>query len=126
MPVFRTDAEEALQGLNGSVIGKQAVRLSWGRSPSHKQVRHVRQLFFYCFVIPCYSINFHHTNHLAKTVSSLGKFGNKLLPSLIGYSLWLACAKASIVQTTYFKMSKNLEKIFECTSRYSMFSHKLS
>jgi hypothetical protein len=47
MPVFRTDAEEALQGLNGSVIGKQAVRLSWGRSPSHKQVRHVRQLFFY-------------------------------------------------------------------------------
>ena len=34
----RTDAEEALQGLNGSLIGKQAVRLSWGRSPSHKQV----------------------------------------------------------------------------------------
>uniref|UniRef100_A0A0D3F6P5 RRM domain-containing protein n=1 Tax=Oryza barthii TaxID=65489 RepID=A0A0D3F6P5_9ORYZ len=37
--VSRTDAEEALQGLNGSVIGKQAVRLSWGRSPSHKQSR---------------------------------------------------------------------------------------
>jgi hypothetical protein len=34
----RTDAEEALQGLNGSLIGKQAVRLSWVRSPSHKQV----------------------------------------------------------------------------------------
>lgn len=39
--VFRTDAEEALQGLNGSAIGKQAVRLSWGRSLSHKQVCHV-------------------------------------------------------------------------------------
>ncbi|AQK43968.1 hypothetical protein ZEAMMB73_Zm00001d025557 [Zea mays] len=35
----RTDAEEALQGLNGSLIGKQAVRLSWVRSPSHKQSR---------------------------------------------------------------------------------------
>jgi hypothetical protein len=56
----------------------------------------------------------------------LEKFGNKLLPSLIGYSLWLVCANAPIVQTTYFKMSKNLEKIFGCTCRYSMFSHKLS
>ncbi|KAG8082211.1 hypothetical protein GUJ93_ZPchr0014g46817 [Zizania palustris] len=37
--ISRTDAEEALQGLNGSVIGKQAVRLSWGRSPSHKHPR---------------------------------------------------------------------------------------
>ncbi|AQK43959.1 Polyadenylate-binding protein RBP47B [Zea mays] len=37
--VSRTDAEEALQGLNGSLIGKQAVRLSWVRSPSHKQSR---------------------------------------------------------------------------------------
>jgi hypothetical protein len=34
----RADAEEALQGLNGSTIGKQAVRLSWGRSPASKQV----------------------------------------------------------------------------------------
>jgi RNA recognition motif-containing protein len=36
--VNRPDAEEALQGLNGSTIGKQAVRLSWGRSPASKQV----------------------------------------------------------------------------------------
>ncbi|XP_015689340.2 polyadenylate-binding protein RBP47C'-like isoform X2 [Oryza brachyantha] len=35
--VNRPDAEEALQGLNGSTIGKQAVRLSWGRSPASKQ-----------------------------------------------------------------------------------------
>ncbi|KAL6899728.1 hypothetical protein ACP4OV_006386 [Aristida adscensionis] len=35
----RADAEEALQGLNGSTIGKQAVRLSWGRSPASKQSR---------------------------------------------------------------------------------------
>ncbi|XP_025806225.1 polyadenylate-binding protein RBP47-like isoform X1 [Panicum hallii] len=37
--VNRADAEEALQGLNGSAIGKQAVRLSWGRSPASKQSR---------------------------------------------------------------------------------------
>ncbi|WVZ74951.1 hypothetical protein U9M48_023064 [Paspalum notatum var. saurae] len=37
--VNRADAEEALQGLNGSTIGKQAVRLSWGRSPASKQSR---------------------------------------------------------------------------------------
>jgi len=37
--VNRVDAEEALHGLNGSTIGKQAVRLSWGRSPASKQSR---------------------------------------------------------------------------------------
>ncbi|XP_051216816.1 polyadenylate-binding protein RBP47 [Lolium perenne] len=37
--VNRADAEEALQGLSGSTIGKQAVRLSWGRSPASKQSR---------------------------------------------------------------------------------------
>ncbi|CAI0557226.1 unnamed protein product [Linum tenue] len=35
----RKDAEEALQGLNDAVIGKQSVRLSWGRSPANKQWR---------------------------------------------------------------------------------------
>ncbi|XP_077213019.1 polyadenylate-binding protein RBP47-like [Tasmannia lanceolata] len=35
----RSDAEEALQGLNGTVIGKQTVRLSWGRNPANKQPR---------------------------------------------------------------------------------------
>ncbi|CAA0826454.1 Polyadenylate-binding protein RBP47C [Striga hermonthica] len=33
----RNSAEEAIQRLNGSVIGKQTVRLSWGRSPANKQ-----------------------------------------------------------------------------------------
>ncbi|KAJ3676974.1 hypothetical protein LUZ60_002698 [Juncus effusus] len=33
----RKSAEEALQGLNGSTIGKQTVRLSWGRNPANKQ-----------------------------------------------------------------------------------------
>ncbi|PKA52973.1 Polyadenylate-binding protein RBP47 [Apostasia shenzhenica] len=37
--VHRNDAEEALQSLNGVVIGKQAVRLSWGRNPANKQLR---------------------------------------------------------------------------------------
>lgn len=37
--VHRNNAEEALQSLNGSVIGKQAVRLSWGRNTSNKQSR---------------------------------------------------------------------------------------
>ncbi|XP_002510266.2 polyadenylate-binding protein RBP47 isoform X1 [Ricinus communis] len=33
----RSNAEEALQKLNGTVIGKQTVRLSWGRNPANKQ-----------------------------------------------------------------------------------------
>ncbi|GER49873.1 polyadenylate-binding protein RBP47 [Striga asiatica] len=33
----RSSAEEAIQRLNGSVIGKQTVRLSWGRSLGNKQ-----------------------------------------------------------------------------------------
>jgi hypothetical protein len=36
--IVRNNAEEALQKLNGTVIGKQTVRLSWGRNPGHKQV----------------------------------------------------------------------------------------
>ncbi|XVE70015.1 hypothetical protein DITRI_Ditri10aG0037700 [Diplodiscus trichospermus] len=35
----RNNAEEALQKLNGAVIGKQTVRLSWGRNPANKQFR---------------------------------------------------------------------------------------
>lgn len=37
--VNRNDAEEALQKLNGTIIGKQTVRLSWGRNPANKQLR---------------------------------------------------------------------------------------
>ncbi|CAA0808021.1 Polyadenylate-binding protein RBP47C [Striga hermonthica] len=33
----RIDAEEALQQLSGTTIGKQTVRLSWGRNPANKQ-----------------------------------------------------------------------------------------
>ncbi|CAH9111234.1 unnamed protein product [Cuscuta epithymum] len=35
----RNDAEEALQKLKGLVIGKQTVRLSWGRNPAHRPSR---------------------------------------------------------------------------------------
>lgn len=34
----RKSAEDAIQELNGAVIGKQSVRLSWGRNPANKQV----------------------------------------------------------------------------------------
>ncbi|XP_020578894.1 polyadenylate-binding protein RBP47-like [Phalaenopsis equestris] len=37
--VYRSNAEEALQSLNGTIIGKQAVRLSWGRNPVNRQLR---------------------------------------------------------------------------------------
>ncbi|KAL0909611.1 hypothetical protein M5K25_020495 [Dendrobium thyrsiflorum] len=37
--VHRNNAEEALQSLNGTIIGKQPVRLSWGRNPANKQLR---------------------------------------------------------------------------------------
>ncbi|XP_057495949.1 polyadenylate-binding protein RBP47-like isoform X1 [Actinidia eriantha] len=35
----RSNAEDAMNGLNGAVIGQQKVRLSWGRSPGNKQLR---------------------------------------------------------------------------------------
>ncbi|CAI8599210.1 unnamed protein product [Vicia faba] len=35
----RNNAEEALQKLNGTTVGKQTVRLSWGRNPANKQLR---------------------------------------------------------------------------------------
>ncbi|KAF6161289.1 hypothetical protein GIB67_009176 [Kingdonia uniflora] len=35
----KSNAEEALQGSNGTTIGKNTVRLSWGRSPVNKQPR---------------------------------------------------------------------------------------
>ncbi|KAF5444035.1 hypothetical protein F2P56_036542, partial [Juglans regia] len=35
----RKNAEDAMQSLSGTVIGKQTVRLSWGRSPASKQWR---------------------------------------------------------------------------------------
>jgi hypothetical protein len=34
----RKSAEDAIESLNGTVIGKNTVRLSWGRSPN-KQVK---------------------------------------------------------------------------------------
>ncbi|KAG6503574.1 polyadenylate-binding protein RBP47-like [Zingiber officinale] len=37
--VHRNNAEEAMQQLNGTTIGKQTVRLSWGRNPANKQSR---------------------------------------------------------------------------------------
>ncbi|GBG91306.1 hypothetical protein CBR_g52192 [Chara braunii] len=37
--LHRAHAEDALTRLHGSVIGQQAVRLSWGRSPANKQQR---------------------------------------------------------------------------------------
>lgn len=35
----RNNADAALQKLNGTVIGKQTVRLSWGHNPANKQLR---------------------------------------------------------------------------------------
>ncbi|KAG0480096.1 hypothetical protein HPP92_010694 [Vanilla planifolia] len=37
--VQRNNAEVALQALNGTIIGKQTARLSWGRNPANKQLR---------------------------------------------------------------------------------------
>lgn len=36
--LHRTSAEESIQRMQGAVIGQQVVRLSWGRSPTAKQV----------------------------------------------------------------------------------------
>lgn len=39
--IFRASAEEAIRMLNGSQLGGQSIRLSWGRSPGNKQVAYV-------------------------------------------------------------------------------------
>ncbi|OWM80751.1 hypothetical protein CDL15_Pgr006781 [Punica granatum] len=39
LQTLQNNAEEALQKLNGTTIGKQTVRLSWGRNPANKQFR---------------------------------------------------------------------------------------
>lgn len=36
--ICRASAEEAIQRMQGAMIGQQVVRLSWGRSPTAKQV----------------------------------------------------------------------------------------
>lgn len=36
--ISRASAEQALSSLNGTQLGGQSIRLSWGRSPSSKQV----------------------------------------------------------------------------------------
>ncbi|KAI7990123.1 Polyadenylate-binding protein RBP47 [Camellia lanceoleosa] len=36
-PLARASAEEAIQRMQGTMIGQQAVHLSWGRSPTAKQ-----------------------------------------------------------------------------------------
>ncbi|GBG78081.1 hypothetical protein CBR_g26019 [Chara braunii] len=41
--LHRAHAEDALTRLHGTVIGQQAVRLSWGRSPANKQQRSQQQ-----------------------------------------------------------------------------------
>nr|GMC47463.1 polyadenylate-binding protein RBP45 [Ipomoea batatas] len=53
----RASAEQALSSLQGTQLGEQNIRLSWGRSPSNKQVNscHVfSELFLFCFVLFCF------------------------------------------------------------------------
>lgn len=45
---YRSSAEEAIQRLHGSMIGQQIVRLSWGRTPTSKQVRWMACVFNVC------------------------------------------------------------------------------
>lgn len=42
---IRSCAEEALRNLNGTQLGGQNIRLSWGRSPSNKEVLFVTIVF---------------------------------------------------------------------------------
>lgn len=39
VPLYRSSAEEAIQRMQGAVVGQQIVRVSWGRSPTAKQVK---------------------------------------------------------------------------------------
>lgn len=48
---FRSCAEEALRMLNGTQLGGQNIRLSWGRSPSNKQVLYIIWCIFWFFFV---------------------------------------------------------------------------
>jgi len=56
----RNNAEEALQKLNGTTIGKQMVRLSWGRNPANKQVTSVICILNYDYLMleVCHMLSF--------------------------------------------------------------------
>jgi len=62
----RNNAEEALQKLNGTTIGKQMVRLSWGRNPANKQVISVKT----CWEI-CSHYHFIRSTNLLEGTSSI-------------------------------------------------------
>ncbi len=49
----RANAEDALQRLQGTVIGAQSVRLSWGRSPVNKQVTNDVWPLTFLWMISC-------------------------------------------------------------------------
>lgn len=50
MMLFRACAEEALLMLQGTQLGGQNIRLSWGRSPTNKQVK--------CYLPPSMLVSF--------------------------------------------------------------------
>lgn len=58
----RACAEQALAGLNGTQLGAQNIRLSWGRSPSNKQVcftctRYLKEILPHCSFLFYYLTN---------------------------------------------------------------------
>lgn len=65
----RACAEQALSMLNGTQLGGQSVRLSWGRSPSSKQVL----IYFHLSYIPCFDSCFCVTIYLINGIYRLSQ-----------------------------------------------------
>lgn len=62
----RNNAEEALQKLTGTTIGKQTVRLSWGRNPANKQVFVLSSCLLFFPIRACVLSGFFPRNRTSK------------------------------------------------------------
>ncbi|MBA0732585.1 hypothetical protein Gogos_016663 [Gossypium gossypioides] len=48
----KTSAEEAIQRMQGQMIGQQVVRISWGRSPTAKQIEGSQEMAAMTAAVP--------------------------------------------------------------------------
>ncbi|CAL5410524.1 unnamed protein product [Camellia sinensis] len=68
-------AEEAIQRMKGAMIGQQAVHLSWGRSPTAKQV----ECCLPCRPWKCHFWPAHVAENLITLTERIGSYGASIL-----------------------------------------------
>lgn len=93
----RSAAEEAIQKLNGTVIGTQTVRLSWGRNPPNKQVYTKKAFFPYILSSSCQhlfcgdSLFYVKSSHMFCTLSTFRRKATMLPRKILLVFCWVCC-----------------------------------